>query len=170
MKTLRDKINEGFFNNIGVKEFIFLKELKDMLDNWKASSDKDFPINQLDLLCYKAQKENLNFDIYIENNLKSSPKNLYGLIIKFWNGFYEVSDKPDGRPANNDCWTVYYASSNNTHDIDTFNPKPRAIDSNIYRVGDRITHYVNTYADGSKRNITFKVRISLDNPKHTKWM
>ena len=86
MKTLRDKINEAFFDNIGGKELIFLKELKDTLDNWKSSSDKDFPINQLDRLCYKAQRENLNFDIYIENNLKSSPKNLYGLIIKFWNG------------------------------------------------------------------------------------
>ena len=68
MKTLKDKINEGFFDNIGGKELIFLKELKDTLDDWKTSSDKDFPINQLDYLCYKAQKENLNFEICIGNN------------------------------------------------------------------------------------------------------
>ena len=33
MKGIVDKINEGFFDNIGGKEYIFLKELKDMLDN-----------------------------------------------------------------------------------------------------------------------------------------
>ena len=163
MKTLRDKINEGFFDNIGGKEFIFLKELKDMLDNWKSSSDKDFPVNLLERLCYKAQRENLNFDIYIENNLKSSPKNLYSLIIKFWNGFYEVSD---GRPANNDCWTVNHGT--NINRVDSFNPSDT--NCNIYRVGEYIDQYVKRYTGGSKRNLIFKVRISLDNPKHTKWM
>ena len=28
MKTLKDKINEGFFDNVGGKELIFLKDLK----------------------------------------------------------------------------------------------------------------------------------------------
>ena len=30
MKALKDKINEGFFDNIGGKELIFLKDLKDI--------------------------------------------------------------------------------------------------------------------------------------------
>ena len=86
MKALKDKINEGFFDNIGGKELIFLKDLKDTLDRWKTSFDKDFPVNQLERLCYKAQRENFNFDICIENN--SSPKNQvlqYATLIKFWN-------------------------------------------------------------------------------------
>ena len=168
MKTLRDKINEGFFDNIGGKEYIFLKELKDTLDNWKNSFDKDFPINLLERLCYKAQREGFNFDICIENNLKSDLIGQYATVIKFWNRYYEVSDRSDGRPANNDCWTVHYATRIDNNNIDTFNPS--TTNCNIYRVGEYIDQYVKRYAGGSKRNLIFKVRISLDNPKHTKWM
>ena len=77
MNNLVDTM-EGFFDNIGGKELIFLKDLKDTLDNWKTSSDKKFPINQLDRLCNKAQKENLDFDICIENNLNLRRK--YGSL------------------------------------------------------------------------------------------
>ena len=164
MKALKDKINEGFFDNIGGKELIFLKDLKDTLDRWKTSSDKDFPVNQLERLCYKAQRENFNFDICIENN--SNFGFSYATVIKFWNKYYEVSDRPDGRPANNDCWTVNYGT--NINRVDSFNPSDT--NCNVYRVGEYINQYVKRYAGGSKRNIIFKVRISLDNPKHTKWM
>ena len=167
MKGIVDKINEGFFDNIGGKELIFLKDLKDTLDRWKTSSDKDFPVNQLERLCYKAQRENFNFDICIENN--SSPKNQvlqYATLIKFWNKYYEVSDRPDGRPANNDCWTVFHAT--NIKNADAFNPSDT--NCNIYRVGEYIDKYVKNYANGSKRNITFKVRMSLDSSKYTGWM
>lgn len=164
MKTLKE-IHEGFFNNIGGKELIFLKELKDTLDNWKTSSDKDFPINQLDRLCYKAQRENFNFDICIESSSKNQVLQ-YVTLIKFWNKYYEVSDKPDGRPANNDCWTVFHAT--NIKNADAFNPP--TVNCNTYLTGEYIDQYVKRYADGSKRNVTFKVRISLDDPKHTKWM
>ena len=84
MKTLKDKINEGFFDNIGGKELIFLKDLKDTLDRWKNSSDKYFPINQLERLCYKAQRENFNFDICIESSSKNKVLQ-YATLIKFWN-------------------------------------------------------------------------------------
>ena len=168
MKTLRDKINEGFFDNIGGKELIFLKELKDTLDNWKNSSDKNFPISQLDRLCYKAQRENLNFDICIENNLKSDLIGQYATAIKFWNRYYEVSDRSDGRPANNDCWTVNYATRIDNNNIDTFNPS--TVNCNTYIMGEYIDKFVKNYAEGSKRNLIFKVRISLDSPKHTKWI
>ena len=165
MKTLKDKINEGFFDNVGVgKELIFLQDLKNTLDNWKNSFDKDFPINLLERLCYKAQRENFNFDICIENN--SNFGSVYATVIKFWNKYYEVSDRPDGRPANNDCWTVNHGT--NINRVDSFNPS--VTNCNVYRVGEYIDHYVKRYAGGSKRNITFKVRISLANPKHTKWM
>ena len=64
MKTLKE-IREGFFDNVGVgKELIFLQDLKNTLDNWKNSFDRDFPINLLERLCYKAQRENFNFDMY----------------------------------------------------------------------------------------------------------
>ena len=170
MKTLKDKINEGFFDNIGGKELIFLKDLKDTLDNWKSSSDKDFPINQLDRLCYKAQRENLNFDIRVESNLKSSPKSQYASFFKFWNRYYEVSDKPDGRPANNNCWTVNYGGSiKDFNNYDTFDPSP-ILNCNIYKMGEYIDWYIRDYANGSKRNIIFKVRISLDSSKHSKWI
>lgn len=165
MKTLKE-IREGFFDNIGGKEYIFLKELKDTLDNWKNSFDKDFPVNLLERFCYKAQKENFNFDICIKNNFKSDLIGQYATIIKFWNRYYEVSDRPDGRPANNDCWTVNYGT--NINNADAFNPS--TTNCNIYRVGEYIDQYVKRYAGGSKRNLIFKVRISLDNSKHTKWM
>ena len=165
MKTLKDKINEGFFDNIGVgKEFIFLQDLKNTLDNWKNSFDRDFPINLLERLCYKAQRENFNFDICIENNSKSG--STYATVIKFWNKYYEVSDRPDGKPATNDCWTVNYCT--NINRVDSFNPS--GTNCNVYHVGEYINQYIKRYADGSKRNITFKVRISLDSPKHTKWI
>ena len=90
MKTLKNKIYEGFFDNIGGKEYIFLKELKDTLEDWKTSSDKHFPINQLDNLCRRAQKENLDFDICIENNSNSSFKRRYVELIKFWNKYYDA--------------------------------------------------------------------------------
>ena len=166
MKGIVDKINEGFFDNIGGKELIFLKDLKDTLDNWKNSFDKDFPLNLLERLCNKAQKEGFNFDICIENNLKSDLIGQYAAVIKFWNKYYEVSDKPDGRPANNDCWTMHYGI--NINKVDSFNPSDT--NCNVYRVGEYINQYVKRYAGGTKRNIIFKVRISLDNPKHTKWM
>ena len=164
MKNITNKIYEGFFDNIGGKELIFLKDLKDTLDRWKNSFDKDFPINLLERLCYKAQRENFNFDICIENNLKS--RSTYATIIKFWNRYYEVSDRPDGRPANNDCWTVSYGTDINN--VDTFNP--HTTNCNIYLTSEYINQYIKRYADGSKRNVTFKVRISLDNPKHTNWI
>ena len=167
MKTLKDKINEGFFDTIGVgEEFIFLQDLKNTLDNWKNSSDKNFPISQLDRLCYKAQRENLNFDICIENNLKSDLIGQFATAIKFWNRYYEVSDRSDGRPANNDCWTVNYAT--NIKNADAFNPP--TVNCNTYIMGEYIDKFVKNYAEGSKRNLIFKVRISLNNPKHTKWM
>ena len=166
MKTLKDKINEGFFDNIGGKELIFLKDLKDTLDNWKNSFDKVFPINLLDRLCYKAQRENFNFDICIENNLKSDLIGQYTTVIKFWNKYYEVSDRPDGKPATNDCWTVNYGT--NINRVDSFNPSDT--NCNVYRVSEYIDQYVKRYAGGTKRNIIFKVRISLDSPKHTKWI
>lgn len=169
MKGIVDKINEGFFDNIGGKEYIFLKELKDTLDNWKTSSNKEFLITQLDRICYKAQKENLDFDICIESNLKSSHKIQYAIIAKFWNKYYEVSDKPDGIPIDNICWTVRYCNVN-TNDIDTFNPSARTVDGDIYKIDKNIARYVKYFANGSKKDITFKVRISLDNPKHTKWV
>lgn len=165
MRNLKE-ICEGFFDNIGGKEYIFLKELKDTLDNWKTSSDKKFPINQLDRLCNKAQRENLDFDICIENNLNL--RSQHAMVAKFWNRYYEVSDRSDGRPANNDCWTVNYATRIDNNNIDTFNPS--TTNCNIYRVGEYIDQYVKRYAGRSKENVTFKVRISLDNPKHTKWM
>ena len=164
MKTLKDKINESFFDNVGGKELIFLKDLKDTLDRWKNSFDKDFPIDQLERLCYKAQKENLNFDICIGNNSSSKSQDI--TIIKFWNRYYKVSDKPDGRPANNDCWTMHYGTSINR--VDSFNPSDT--NCNVYSVRAYIARYIKEYCGGSKRNITFKVRISLDNPKHTEWI
>ena len=154
MKGIVDKINEGFFDNIGGKELIFLKDLKDTLDRWKTSSDKDFPINQLDRLCYKAQRENLNFDIRVESNLKSSPKSRYASFFKFWNKYYEVSDRPDGRPANNDCWTVNHGT--NINRVDSFNPSDT--NCNIYRVGEYIDNYVKRYAE-SKRNLILKLML-----------
>ena len=165
MKTLKDKINEGFFDNIGGKELIFLKDLKDTLDRWKNSSDKYFPINQLERLCYKAQRENFNFDICIESSSKNKVLQ-YATLIKFWNNYYEVSDKPDGRPANNDCWTVFHAT--NIKNADAFNPP--TVNCNTYIMGEYIDKFVKNYAEGSKRNLIFKVRISLDDLKHTKWM
>ena len=165
MKTLKNKIYEGFFDNIGGKELIFLKDLKDTLDRWKNSSDKYFPINQLERLCYKAQRENFNFDICIESSSKNKVLQ-YATLIKFWNNYYEVSDKPDGRPANNDCWTVFHAT--NIKNADAFNPP--TVNCNTYIMGEYIDKFVKNYAEGSKRNIIFKVRISLDDPKHTKWM
>lgn len=167
MKTLKNKIYEGFFDNIGGKEYIFLQELKNALEDWKTSSDKHFPINQLDSLCRKAQKENLDFDICIENNSNSSFKRRYVTLIKFWNKYYEVSDRPDGRPANIECWTVQYATTIDNAGHDSFNPV--VFNCNVYRMSDFINRYVKVYAE-SKRNIIFKVRISLANPKHTKWM
>lgn len=164
MKALKDKINEGFFDNIGGKELIFLQDLKNTLDSWKNSFDKNFPINQLERLCYKAQKENLNFDICIGNN--SSSRSQYASFFKFWNKYYEVSDKPDGRPANNNCWTMNYGT--NIKNADAFNPSDT--NCNIYRMGEYIDWYIRDYANGSKRNVTFKVRISLDSPKHTNWI
>ena len=165
MKTLKDKINEGFFDNIGGKELIFLKDLKDTLDRWKTSSDKYFPINQLERLCYKAQRGNFNFDICIESSSKNRVLQ-YATLIKFWNNYYEVSDKPDGRPANNDCWTVFHAT--NIKNADAFNPP--TVNCNTYIMGEYIDKFVKNYAEGSKRNLIFKVRISLDDSKHTKWM
>ena len=165
MKSITNKIYEGFFDNVGVgKELIFLQDLKNTLDNWKNSFDKDFPINLLERLCYKAQRENFNFDICIENN--SNFGSVYATVIKFWNKYYEVSDRPDGRPANNDCWTVNHGT--NINRVDSFNPS--TTNCNIYRVGEYIDQYVKRYAGGSKRNLIFKVRISLDNPKHTNWI
>lgn len=169
MRNLKE-ICEGFFDNIGGKEYIFLKELKDTLDNWKTSSDKKFPINQLDRLCNKAQREGFNFDICIENNLKSDLIGQYATVIKFWNRYYDVSDRSNGSPANNNCWTVNYATRIDNNNIDTFNPSTTNCNIYRYRVGEYIDQYVKRYAGGSKRNLIFKVRISLDSPKHTKWM
>ena len=165
MKTLRDKINEGFFDNIGGKELIFLKELKDTLDDWKASGDRDSLINQLDRLCYKAKKENFNFDIRVEKN--SSSKNKYVTFIKFWNKYYKVSDKPDGRPTNNNCWTVYHAL-NTKYIFTDFNPSD--VNCNTYIMGEYIDKFVKNYDEGSKRNLIFKVRIFLEDLKNKKWM
>ena len=168
MKTLKDKINEGFFDNIGGKELIFLKDLKDTLDRWKTktSPDKDFPINQLDRLCYKAQREGFNFDICIENNLKSDLIGQYATVIKFWNRYYEVSDRSDDPRASNNCWSILHNIKSQY--IDVFNPD--AANTNIYYICEYISLYIKEYGGRSKENVTFKVRISLDSPKHTKWM
>ena len=164
MKTLKNKIYEGFFDNIGGKEYIFLQELKNALEDWKTSSDKHFPINQLDSLCRRAQKENLDFDICIGNNSNSSFKRRYVTLIKFWNEYYNTLDD---RPANNECWTVQHATTIDNAGRDAFNPV--IFNCNVYRMSDFINRYVKVYAE-SKRNLIFKVRISLANPKHTKWM
>ena len=163
MKTLKE-IREGFFDNIGGKEYIFLKELKDTLDNWKTSSDKKFPINQLDRLCNKAQKENLDFDICIENNLNL--RSQHAMVAKFWNKYYEVSDKSSDPRTSNNCWSILYNTKSQY--IDVFNPY--AANTNIYIICEYISLYIKEYGGESKENITFKVRISLDNPKHTKWI
>lgn len=163
MKTLKE-IREGFFDNIGGKEYIFLQELKDTLDRWKTSSDKDFPISQLDRLCYKAQRENIDFDICIENN--SNLKSQHAMVAKFWNKYYEASDKPGDPRSSNDCWSILYNTKNQY--IDVFNPY--AANTNIYYICEYISLYIKEYGGGSKENVTFKVRISLDNSKRTKWM
>ena len=163
MKTLKE-ICEGFFDNIGGKEYIFLQELKNALEDWKTSSDKHFPINQLDSLCRRAQKENLDFDICIENNSNSSFKRRYVTLIKFWNKYYNALDD---RPANIECWTVQPVTTIDNAGRDAFNPV--VFHCNVYRMSDFINRYVKVYAE-SKRNIIFKVRISLANPKHTKWI
>ena len=41
MKTLKE-IREGFFDNVGGKELIFLKDLKDTLDRWKLHQIRIF--------------------------------------------------------------------------------------------------------------------------------
>ena len=80
------------------------------------------------------------------------------IIIKWLGGYTKAKyDKLQDKINNID-----------NNNIDTFNPS--TTNCNIYRVGEYIDQYVKRYAGGSKRNLIFKVRISLDNPKHTKWM
>ena len=61
-----------------------------------------------------------------------------------------------------------YHALNTKYIFTDFNPSD--VNCNTHDVCEYIDEYVKNYAKGSKRNIIFKVRISLDDPKHTKWI
>ena len=187
MKTLKDKINESvfdvankdfsdgisesFFDNIEAsgKERLFLYDLKNNLDKWKTSADADSLIDILNRFCHKAQEENFKFVIYIGSDSADSV-----IFSQFYYKYYETPGTEDTSIKKNRyynrCWQTNYIPKSMLNSKDTFNPP---VNSSNRKYLDTIPEYCNfitNYVNRYKKDVTIKVRMSLDNPKSAGWV